>query len=263
MKARAFLHFQLLFILYCPTIIIAQPVLRNLAELKLSLAFTKESGTYGTAVAFNPKENAYFAVIEGNKDYPLEKFDQNGSSISASVAGIDVRGMWWNPKTGALESNAFSGLGYYKLELSPNGDPIGTAIQILPGKNQPYEQSVGTFDPVKQEIFFYSIGAIYSYSRKNGKAGKRVLFLDLPVEIEKINNTSLIYTGIKGIEFGLLNFVDSEVLFFDKKTGRNTGIVSFIHNAPVNDTYCFSFANKLVWLYNSEYRIFYGYEIFK
>jgi hypothetical protein len=243
--------------------LISQPAIRQTAELKTSLAFTMESGTNGSAVAFNPLEKVYYCVMAGNEEYPLEKLDLKGNHLAGAIAGVDVRGMWWNPKSGSLEVNAFGDLGYYKIDLEENGDPSGIVIQLVSGQNQPSEQSTAAFDPVKQKLFFCKDGIVFTYNLKNGRSSKKKIFLDIPVESEKINANTLIYTGIKGIEFGLLNYVDSELLLFDRKSGKNTGKVRFANNAPMGEALRFSYANQMVWLYNAEYRIWYGYDIFK
>jgi hypothetical protein len=242
---------------------IAQPVLHSIAELKMSLAFTDKSGTNGAAVAFNPSEKVYYAVMAGSEEFPLEKFDIFGNSIISAKAGIDVRGMWWNPKTKSLEMNAYGDYGYYKIELKENGDPMGIASKLVFGQNQPSEQSSAAFDPVKQQLFFYDNGVIYTYSLKSGKVRKKRLSLDIQADIVNINSTSMIFTGIKGLEYGVLNYVDGELLLFDKKHGKHSGTVNFIHNAPLSNALRFSYANKLVWLFNAEYGIWYGYEIFE
>ena len=252
----------IIFLLLANSASYSQSALLGIAELKVSLAVSEKAGNNGTAVAYNPLENIYFAVFAGSEEFPMEKFDSLGGCLSSAKAGIDVRGMWWDPKTKSLEVNAFGDQGYFKMVLDENGNPAGEAINFIQGRKQPSEQNVAAFDPLKQRLFFYLDGTVYSYSLKNGKQGKKDLVLEIPVDLSQINSNSMIYTGIKGIEIGILNYIDSKLLLFDLKSGKLSGSVKFIHNAPMNEAFGFSYANNMVWLYNKEYRIWYGYKIF-
>jgi hypothetical protein len=242
--------------------IYAQSELLGTAQYKLSLAFQLEDGTNASAVAFDPGNKVYYAVIAGNESFPLEKFDEYGNSLSTSNAGVDTRGMWWNPKTKSLELNAYGDNGYYRVEFDSYGNLSGSSFQLISGQNQPDAQSVAAFDEKKQLLYFYYDGAVYSYSFKNGKAGKKQVYLDIPVSTDDINYTTVIYTGIKGKEFGLLDYSDAKVLFFDRK-GKNTGTVRLPDDAEVNSYFRFSYANNMVWLYSVDNRVWYGYKIFR
>jgi hypothetical protein len=240
----------------------SQSDLFNTAQYKMSLIYVLEDGTNASAVAYDPSENVYYAVIAGNESFPLEKFDASGNSLYTSNAGVDTRGLWWNSKSKSLEINAYGDNGYYRVDLDGYGNLSGFAIQLVTGMNQPGEQSVAAFDDKKQLLYFFLDGAIYSYSVKNGKESKKHIYLDIPVSLDDINYTTVIYTGVKGKEFGLLNYVDGDILFFDKK-GKNTGSVNLPDDAPVNSYFRFSYANGLVWLYSTDYRTWYGYKIFR
>ncbi len=241
----------------------AQTELRETARLKTSLTLTMDGGTNGTSVAFNPLEKVYYTVIAGNESFPIEMFDLKGNSVSGTSAGIDVRGMWWNPKTKSLEANGYSELGYFRMDVNSENALLGTATELVSGMNQPSEQSVGAFDPTKQQVLFYNEGIVSNYSLKDGKAGKKPLSLDIPVDFMDLNSTTLIYTGVKGFEYGLLNYTYGEVLFFTRKGGKYAGSVVLPENAPLYDFFRFSYSNGLVWLFNAELREWYGYEVFK
>jgi hypothetical protein len=229
----------------------------------IKLIMQGEGGANGAAVVYNPDKQIYYAVFAGNAEYPLDVFDRNGSLLSTSQAGNDMRGMWWNPKKGTLEGNCYLDGGIVAVDLDDNGYPYFADDVIFDGaEHQPNEHAVGVFDPVKKEILYYSDGVVVGYSRKNGKPTKTYVSLVLPVSLENINWSTMIFTGVKDKEIGVLDQVSKKVYLFDI-TGAQTGTVQLPAEAPVNQAFNFSYANGQLFLFDKDSREWTGYRIFE
>jgi hypothetical protein len=229
----------------------------------LKLVIQQYGGSNGTAVVFNPEEQFYYTVFAGNADYPLETFTRFGNNIYQANAGNDIRGMWWNPKAKALEANCYDDGGIISIGLTEEGYAGTSNTVIFDGADyQPNEHAVGVFDPVKKEILYYSDGFVMGYSRKSGKPTKTFIFLLLPVEVSDMNWSTLIYTGVKGMELGLLDYASKKVYLFDRSSGLQTGTVELPKTAVTYDRFNFSYANGNIFLFDQDERTWTGYRIF-
>ena len=224
------------------------------AKKEFSLAFTGSDGTNGTAVVWNPDKQVYYAAIAGNAVYPLETFGVGGNMKYANLTDIDVRGLWYNAKTKKLEGNGAGEVGYFSYDMNASGEPRNPQVMVS-GQNQPNFQSVGAFDGKK--IYFFFDGKINSYSTK-GKAGKSFGLKNSPASVDVLNATSVVYTGRKGEEFGLLDYDAKRVYFFNKK-GVYTATVNLPSGAVTGDMFRFAFANGKIWLYDIDSRSWTGY----
>lgn len=239
---------------YIQAQIISQP------KASLQLCFEGTSGTNGSAVAYDPATGHYFASIAGNGVFPLEVFDASGKNLYQTECGSDMRGLWWNPKTNQLEGNGYSGVGIVGLILDNSGYPSLGNTTIIGGEgHQPEANSCGTFDG-KKYIWYYSSGSFFAYTRASGKVAKSIQFSG-DANVESINNTSVIYTGIKGMELGLLDYERLEVLLFNKKSGALAATIKLPASAITNYAFRFAYANKHVFLYDIENRCWTGYQI--
>ena len=228
----------------------------------LKLKNKQTGGTNGTAVAFNAKTNLYHTAIAGNAVFPLETFNSSGINVHDTETGSDMRGLWWNKKTKSLEGNCYNDGGIVELKLDGNGHPtVGNSI-IHDGRNQPTENSVGAFDG-KKKIYYYNEGKIYTYDRKTGKMiDSKALSVSNSL-LRNCNVTTVIYTGKKKMELGLLDYVDNKVLLIDLKTLQITKTITLPSNAVTHDMFRFSYANNRVFLYNTSSREWTGYQIFE
>lgn len=224
------------------------------ARKDFSLAFVGNEGTNGTAVVWNPDKQVYYAAIAGNADYPLETFGIGGNMKYANKADIDIRGLWYNAKTKKLEGNGAGELGFFSYDMNASGEPRNPVVSVS-GQNQPDFQSVGAFDGKK--VYFFFDGKIYSYSTK-GKAGKSFELKNSPASVSVLNATTMVYTGRKGEEFGLLDFDAKRVYLFDKK-GTYKASINLPSGAITHNMFRFAFANGRVWLYDVDSRSWTGY----
>ena len=81
------------------------------------------------------------------------------------------------------------------------------------------------------------------------------------VDIGDINSTSVGFTGKKGYEYVLLDYNNGKLAFFDR-AGNNTATSTLPSDAPLNDSFAFSFANDRVFLYDKDARVWSAYRVF-
>jgi hypothetical protein len=249
-------------ILFMAVNVMAQDLIQYPAP-KLKFKIKQSGGKNGAAVAYNPEKQLYYCVMAGNADYPLETFYENGSQVYQASASNDMRGMWWNPKAKTLEGNCYSDGGIVSIGLTPDGFAGNGNRVIFAGSNyQPSEHACGVIDSKGKEILYYSDGMVTGYNRKDGKPSNTYVILSLPVDEEDINWTSLIYTGVKGMEFGVLDSYAGKVYLFDRKYGFLTGTVILPKSAAVYEAFNFSYANGYVFLFDQDEREWTGYRIF-
>ncbi|MGE0635958.1 MAG: hypothetical protein AB7G44_10680 [Bacteroidia bacterium] len=224
------------------------------AKKDFTLTFSGSEGTNGTAVVWNPDKQVYYAAIAGNAVYPLETFGSGGNLKYANTTEIDVRGLWYNAKTKKLEGNGAGEVGYFSYMMNASGEPRTPEV-TLSGQHQPDFQSVAAFDGKK--LYFFFDGKITSYSTK-GKAGKSLALKNSPASVDVLNATTVVYTGRKGEEFGLLDYDAKRVYLFNKK-GVYTATVNLPGSAITGNMFRFAFANGKIWLYDVDSRSWTGY----
>lgn len=247
----------LLFILG-PSVLLAQIIERPKASLEL--CFQSESGTNGSAVTYDPNSGNYFALIAGNSSFPLEVFNRAGNSIYQTECGTDMRGLWWNPKSKQLEGNGYGSEGIVGINLDEQGFPsVGNSTIFSGADYQPESNSCGVFDG-KKYVWYYSDGSFLMYTRKSGEKTKSIGVTGIS-SLQTINSTSMIYTGIKGMELGLLDYQSKKVLLFNKKTGSLSATIELPTSAITHYSFRFAYANKHVLLYDVDTRCWSGYQI--
>lgn len=228
----------------------------------ISYTIQGESGTNGSAVAYIPERKQYVCVIAGNATYPIEIFDASGKTIASGDAGVDSRGLWYNPSTKKVEGNGYDDAGIYTYSFSTSGDELRSNIEMLRnGMIQPNGQTVGAFDPDENEILYLEDDRVIRYSRsaftRSGSLG-----LDIP-NGSNINETTLGYTGIPKAEICLLDHAKKELLFFDKSNGNFTKSLALPASFVTDSWFRWSFANGRVWSYDANARTWTGYLVYK
>ncbi len=226
----------------------------------LTFTLTQGDGTNGASVAYNPSKKIYYCIIAGNASFPLEAFSKN-ENVYAGTAGFDARGLWYNEKENTLEGNAYDGTGIYSIPLDSKGLPSGEAEYKYPG-GQPNAQAVGVYDAATGTLLYFDKDneQVIRYKRASGKAGKSLKLKGCPADYDNIC-PAMIYTGVKGYEFGIYDFVDAKVYFFDKK-GNYTETSVMGDDAPYNELFNFSYANGYVFLFDTGMKEWLGYKIF-
>ncbi len=229
-------------------------------KLILELELQSTNGTNATAVTWNPDKSFYYTAIAGNMDYPLETFDANGTWKDEAITAFDVRGLWFNAKKNILEGNTYSKGGLYTMQIQSNGFPSGTAAFLIENSNLQCDQCAAAFDGKKYLWYLGSDLHVYKYSYKSHKASGD---FDLKgYSSENVIYTTIVYTGVKGFELGLFDYDTMRFILFDTK-GNYKGSSNIPFYGSLSGGFCFSYANGLVWLYDTEERKWSGFDVFE
>ena len=255
---------------------IAQPLPKTLKKV-LELKIPREGGANAASVAWHPVQKKYYAAMAGNVDFSVSVFDVKGTRLSpvSQKALFDIRGLWYNPATKTLQMNGYDNFGWAEYKLDAKGLPVSVK-NLHEGMNQPDAQSAGAFNPLKNEVYFLGVeGEIDVYGYKWAEHNEYISLhlgittgnpdnLDLEKNnsevIEDYNSTTVIYTGIKGSEIGLLNYINKQVELYNKATGFLTKTLQLPDDAPASDWLNFAYANGIYWLFDTEARIWKGYK---
>lgn len=229
-------------------------------------------GANAASVVYHTKTKKYYAAQAGNMNFPLVIFDESGSIVSDAeqTAMIDVRGLWYNPKTKNIEGNGYDDNGWFTYELDKNGLPEKVSVRKQ-GMSQPDANSAGVLNTNDNEVMFLVGLNIVCYNT-DGTDKRKTIQLhfgaasaadDTQLSATDFENSynirSLIYTGTKGAEIGLLNVVKKQVELYDIKTGYMKQVVQLPANFKIETYFNFSYSNDTYWLFDKEERYWYGY----
>jgi hypothetical protein len=257
----------------------AQPAIeKNLKKgITLTMPRTIEDempGTRGACVTWHPVQKKYYASMAGNIGYPMGVFDATGKRISPDTlnCNADTRGLWYNVQKKEIQGNSYNEYGWFRYAVNVKGTPVKTTI-FLEGKNQPGDNSVGAFNPTKQQVMFLYGDEIFFYSILGEESGQSLTINwgrtkkdGVSEEGEEIwtsedyNNTTVVYTGIKGAELGFLNITDSQIELYNIADGFLTRKLKLPDDASINATFNFAYTNGMFWLFNIEERTWTGYK---
>ena len=232
-----------------------------------------EGGANGASVAYNPKEKLYYAAQAGNAEFPLVIFNANGKIVSGDDQKtlIDVRGLWYNPKTKQLEGNAYKDFGWFSYELNRDGLPEKLNMK-KEGLYQPDQNSAGVLNTEDNEVLFLDGLNIVCYSTDGTDKRKSIQIhfgamnandattLSLADFEQTYNIRSVIYTGTKGAEIGLLNVAKKQVELYDIKSGYMSQIVKLPVQFEVETYFNFSYSNGIYWVFDKQKRKWNGYK---
>jgi len=221
-------------------------------------------GTNGCAVAWHPIYEMYYAMTAGNADYPMESFDAKGKIQQTTTPQVDMRGLWYNTDYETLEGNTYEEqdiVSFYTDEegtLSLEEEPVTELYELAVNE----AQSVLCYN--SEEALYVSFdqanGVLSTFDMENGDALDDIE-LKLNIDDEKINYTTVIYTGIKGGEYGLLNHADKLVYLINQDNGKIGTTIKLPKDAITGDAFRFSYANGQIWLYDTDKRQWTGYRI--
>lgn len=269
----------LLFVIISTIAVNAQNIITKTLKKGISLTMPRTvddimPGTRGASVAWHPVQKKYYASMAGNIGYPMGVYDVTGKRISADTlnCNADTRGLWYNVQKKELQGNTYNDYGWFRYAVNTKGIPVKTTI-FLDGKNQPGDNSVGAFNPTKQQVLFLHGNEIFFYSMKGEESGQsltinwgRTKTDGVSEEGEEIwtwedyNYTTVVYTGIKGAELGLLNITDSQIELYNIADGFLTRKLKLPDDASINVSFNFAYANGMFWLFNMDERKWTGYK---
>ncbi|MBS4064117.1 MAG: hypothetical protein KGZ74_06130 [Chitinophagaceae bacterium] len=238
---------------------------RRVFEIKIP-----EGGANGASVVYHPKEKLYYAAQAGNASFPLVIFDENGNVVSNSEQStlIDIRGLWYNPKTKDIGGNGYAQFGWFSYELDKKG--MVEKINVFKkGRYQPDDHSPGVLNTDDNEILFLDGLNIVCYTTEGDEKRKTIqLYIGKKTSSDAgtgssfesdYNTRSLIYTGKNGSEIGLLNIVQKQVELYSIKTGYMTKIVKLPLSFKPEAFFNFSYSNDTYWVFNKTTRIWNGF----
>jgi hypothetical protein len=269
--------FLFVVLLLATTIANAQAKPKTLRKvLSLQMALTKEDdmpGTRGGSVAWHPLQKKYYAAMAGNIGYPLCVFDATGKRLSADdhTTQADIRGLWYNPASKAIEGNQYNDYGWFRYSLDAKG-MVKEVEETQEGMHQPGEQSVGAYNAVTKQVLFLKGSQVYFYDAATASVSDSLLIhwgktkTDGAGDDEDIAyvpggyNSGLIYTGIAGGELGFLNIAEMRVELYDIKSGFLKNALALPEDAITEPTFNFAFTNGIFWLFDMESRVWTGYK---
>ncbi len=247
----------------------------------LSLVMPTDPGARGASVAWHPKLKRYYAPKSGNTEYSMAIFDAKGKLVSPPglETQFDIRGFWYSPVLKTFCANGYGDNGWVSYELDKKGIPVSTN-KLVDEMTQPDEQSVGTFDEKNNLVYFLEGQNVIIYDAETQKKkGKIRLYINKKADAnqqagdqgsdgsnsdrvtpENINNSTVVYTGIPKAEFALLDFEEKEIQLYDKNTGYITQELSLPVNAPAQEMLCFSYCNKMYWLFDMKTKTWKAYK---
>jgi hypothetical protein len=231
-----------------------------------------EGGANGGAVVYHPKEKLYYAAQTGNKDFPLVIFDESGDVVSSPDQNtlMDIRGLWYNPKTKEIGGNGYKDYGWFTYDLDKKGMVEGIN-NFKKGRWQPDDHSPGVLNTEDNEVLFLVGMNIECYNtdgtaknktlrmyvgQKSADDGNRMTISDFEANY---NFRSIIYTGYEGAEIGFLNVTKKQVELYNIKTGYMTRIVKANLSYAPETYFNFSFSNDTYWFFNKTTRYWNGY----
>lgn len=246
----------------------------------LELRIPREGGANGACVAWNPVTKKYYAAVAGDKTNFIGVYDAKGNLLSppSLETMCDVRGIWYNDSTKTIQLNGYKDFGWAEYVLDSNGFP--SSIKMLhPGLLQPNDQSVGAYNAAKNHLYFLLENTVLTYDFATAN------LLEHPIELKpeeekkkqeekkageegeeeeeeggEFNTTSLIYTGIKGQEFGMINFMEKRILLFNAANGKMKMELELPKGAPVHTLLNFAYSNGIYWLFDKKTRSWKGYK---
>lgn len=245
--------------LLVPMALFSQSPLKNAVQL-LTYRVAAGSGTNACAVAYNPADGLYYTAFAGNPSYPLEAFDANGKTRYSGEIGTDIRSLWYNEKHHTLEGLGYPMRNRFTVTLNASGEPTGLKPPTRDVPSIPNTQSVA-FNAGKPGLLFFDGRTVYRLKPSNLKLRERILLKGIPGDRANLNFTSMAYTGVKGYELAFYEPSEANVYYTDLK-GNHTGTTRIPGRAPDAGMFRFSYANRLLWLYDVDERTWHGYRVF-
>lgn len=233
------------------------------ANSSMKLVIHSKGGYNGLAVTYNPKTQLYYTVFAGNQMFPLEVFNSGGDFVAGYEAGFDLRGMWYNKKKNTLDGIQFQNEAACSIELTASGE-----VGQKQGSDFSYEEnpnSVGVYhEKYKKVLFVTNEGVVNLYTP--GKNAVKTIDLQVNGSLKDYNLRAPVCTSVKGRELALFNIRTLKLDFFDLKTGAMNGsvklnLVGCNSGFALPDNFRLAYANNLVWVYDTDSRTWYGFNV--
>lgn len=228
---------------------------------------TGTNGTRGASVVWNPITLKYYASMAGNSSYPMAVFDPKGKLLSDPELStdFDTRGLWYDASTKRICANGYDDNGWIAYVLDTKGIPLETK-RVISGKTQPDENSVGVSDG-KKAVYFMNPSfdamrfVVSEYSLQGSFVKDYYLILPDPLlEYDEsiFNMNCILFTGIPGKEFGVINPEDNQIHLFSKTSGKWVQTLNVPLEVELSENFNSAYANGLYWFFNQNNRTWYG-----
>ena len=198
------------------------------------------------SVAHNPVNNVYYTL---NGNYVQTHSTSTGAMLT-SMYSSNLRSIWWNSNTNALEGNGYGSTGIVQFTLNATGYPTSRSTLFSGSNHQPNSNSQGAYDSGNNEIFYFYNGYIYRYSRVTGLLLGTAAVSGLPVTVSSLTNYNVVYTGCSGKEVGLYDRVNRRLYFVNKSTGAYVGYSQLPVGTSTPYSYSVSFDDDKLWISN-------------
>jgi hypothetical protein len=248
-------------------------------KLSQKLKLTSTDGANGCSVAYVSTTKKYYVAFAGNAGFPMEVFDEKGKSLQKLPCGEDIRGLWYNPVYNVLESNTFLNSDIVSFEINSSSglivqkDMPGLELSELEVLNSNAVFNLDTFENLYFHVDMDETDTGESFvllDLFDAETGEYIFsqYLDVPVSHTQINSTASIYTGLKGAEYGVLDYKSKIIYLFpanfsDLSEIKPSKIIQLPKDAPTEPSFNFSYSNGHAWLFDKSTREWLGYKIAK
>jgi hypothetical protein len=273
---KKFIVFIISLFLITSTDLLAQNLtLKKVLELQMPKTAEDElCGTRGAGVCWNTVTQKYYAAFAGNVAFPMAVFTPAGKRISSDELTTmeDIRGIWYDPTLKKIMANGYNKIGWINYELNNDGIPTHYYYKFQ-GMNQPNAQSIGAYDARLKKVFFTNGSKVIVYENnadlyaeakdsvqihwgRKKSQGPDKYELDVNYDY----NTNVVATNMKDAEFGFLNIESKQIELYSYKGGYLQMTLKLPDTVPVEESFNFSFANGIYWLFDKENRKWLGYK---
>jgi len=232
----------------------------NAIPMADSLVFSSAAAVSNTTITYNWSAKKYYSIRAGNINFPLETWNETGGlSVYQDTAGLDSRGIWWNPNLNQLERNCFNSIGWSTIQLNGSNNATKNFTMLFTGLNQPNGQSCGAYDFKTNTVLFCFGGQMYVYDRNTALLSGIIPLTG--ISFTTVNQVAIMYTGQIGYEIALLDYAAKRIYLFDRVTGALTGVTQLPASAVTSATYRVGYTNQRLWLFNSSVKTWNSYYI--
>lgn len=233
--------------------------LENAEQTDLSLTASNTGTGNRSSLAYNPVKGVFYSVNCGSANYYIDSYNAAGELLDSVISGFDYRGAWWNPLLFSFEGNGYNSMGIFSKTIDPFTGAAVDGGSIVASNTQPNSQSVGDLDTANYEIVYYYSGSMYRYSRLDDQLLGSAVLTGLPDSVI-LNATSVFYTGIKDMEYGVYDYAKLRFIFINR-LGEYVSHSQLPATAAAPISYMTSWTKRLFWLYDSGDKTWSSYKV--
>ena len=242
---------------------LAQCAIQPTATASTQTFATAATGSNPMAFIYHPGRNFYYSIFGGSAAYGMDVWNATGTLLSTiTPIGYDFRGVWWTPNTSQLEGSGYNNVSVVSKPLDASGYPVASTVNtIYATANGLSAQNVGAYDPVNNEIIYYSAGTIKRVSRATNATISSMAITGLPATTATINSNVVLYTGCAGKEYALYNSTTKAVYFISRATNAYVGTSQLPATAAANASFGVAYTRDQLYLFNYTTRVWNGYTV--